>query len=100
MVDITETAEKRTKAAPEEKAPEERLGDICILDMGEHSRKRVRRLRKGKGKLMYKVERAIDELQEGGILSPSAQTVIVIVREEMTFTSIFDDDDDDDDDDD
>lgn len=75
---------------------EEHVGDICILDMGEHSRKRVKRLRKGRGKLMAKVERAIDELQAGGVLSPSAQTVIVIVREETSFTSLFDDDDDDD----
>jgi len=100
MVHVTATTEKPAKPAPSEPSDDERIGDICVLDLGEHNRRRVKRLRRGKGKLMTKVERAIEELQEGGVLSASAQTVIVIVREEMSFSSIFDDDDDDDDDDD
>jgi urease accessory protein UreE len=102
MVNVTATTEKPAKPAPSEPSEpsdDERIGDICILDMGEHNRRRVKRLRRGKGKLMSKVERAIEELQEGGVLSPSAQTVIVIVREELSLSSIFDNDDDDDDDD-
>ena len=72
------------KAAGNE-GTENRQGDICVLDMGKHTRKRIRQLRRGKGKLMYKVECAIEDLREDGVLSPTAQTVIVVVREERTF---------------
>lgn len=64
-------------------------GDVCVLDMGKHPRKRIRQLRRGKGKLMYKVECAIDDLREDGVLSSSAQTVIVIIREERAFGGLF-----------
>ncbi len=76
------------KAASSEGA-ENRKGDICVLDMGKHTRKRIRQLRRGKGKLMYKVECAIEDLRKDGVLSPSAQTVIVVVREERSFGGLF-----------
>lgn len=67
-----------------------RQGDICVLDMGKHNRKRIRQLRRGKGKLMYKIECAIEDLREDGVLSASAQTVIVVVREERAFSMFSD----------
>ena len=72
------------KAAGNESADNQK-GDICVLDMGKHTRKRIRQLRRGKGKLMYKVECAIEDLREDGVLSSSAQTVIVVIREERSF---------------
>lgn len=72
------------KAAGNE-GTENRQGDVCVLDMGKHTRKRIKQLRRGKGKLMYKVECAIEDLREDGVLSASAQTVIVVVREERAF---------------
>lgn len=69
---------------------EDRMGDICVLDMGKHTRKRIKQLRRGKGKLMYKVEQAIEELRDDGVLSSTAQTVIVVVREETGLSGLFD----------
>ncbi len=71
---------------------------LCIIDLGEHSRKRVRRLKRGKGRLMEKVEDAIADLKHQGVLSADAQTLVVLVREEMSLSRMFDNDDDDDDD--
>ncbi len=73
-------------------------GVVCVLDLGEHSRKRVRKLRRGEGKLMDKVEDAIAALHEEGVLSGAAQTVVVVVRQEQSLGDMFRDDDDDDDD--
>lgn len=73
---------------------------MVIIDLGEHSRKRVKRLRRGYGRLMEKVEDTVADLEEQGVIEPSAQKVIVVVRQEFSFSSILDDDDDDDDDDD
>ncbi|MCB1919341.1 MAG: hypothetical protein KDJ28_05090 [Candidatus Competibacteraceae bacterium] len=69
---------------------DDRMGDICVLDMGKHTRKRIKQLRRGKGKLMYKVEQAVEDLREDGVLSSTAQTVIVVVREEAGLSGLFD----------
>ncbi|MBX9593275.1 MAG: hypothetical protein K2X46_02840 [Roseomonas sp.] len=74
-------------------------GVVCVLDLGEHSRKRVRRLRRGEGKLMDKVEDAIAALHDEGVLDATVQTVVVVVRQEQRLGDMFRDDDDDDDDD-
>lgn len=87
-------------ATAEAKKPAEEAesGIVCVLDLGEHRRKRVKKLRKGEGRLMEKVEDAVASLQEQGVLKPDAQTVVVVVREEWSLRGMLDDDDDDDDD--
>jgi hypothetical protein len=78
-------------------------GIVCVVDLGEHSRRRVRRLRRGEGRLMEKVEDAVASLTSNGVLSGNAQTVVVVVRQEPSLSGMWDsevDDDDDDDDDD
>lgn len=75
-------------------------GIVCVVDLGEHSRRRVRRLRRGEGRLMERVEDAVAALQENGVLASEAQTVVVVVRQEPSLGLFRDRDDDDDDDDD
>ena len=75
-------------------------GITCVIDLGKHSRQRVRRLRRGEGRLMEKVEDAVEALQENGVLAAGAQTVVVVVRQEAAGLFDRDDDDGDDDDDD
>jgi hypothetical protein len=79
------------------------VSEMCIIDIGEHGRRAVKRLRKGEGKLMDKVEDAILGLREEGVIGSGAtQTVVVVVREEASLRDLLDygDDEDDDDDDD
>lgn len=86
-------------AAAEKSAPVQAdAGITCVLDLGEQRKKRIKRLRKGEGRLMTKVEDAIAELQAQGLLESKVQTVVVVVREEFGLSSMFDNDDDDDDD--
>src|SRR5690348_13675981 len=81
-----------TTTAP---APEQsERGVVCVVDLGEHSRQRVRRLRRGEGRLMERVEDAVAALTENGVLSAGAQTVVVVVRQEASFGLFGDDDDD------
>ena len=84
------SSESGQAAASGGRSAEDRMGDVCVLDMGKHTRKRVKQLRRGKGKLMYKVERAIEDLRDDGVLSSTAQTVIVVVREERGLSGLFD----------
>jgi len=80
--------------------PAEAVSEMCVVDLGEHTKKAIKRLRRGEGRLMDKVEDAILSLREEGILGASSQAVVVVVREESNIESLFDDEDDDDDDDD
>ena len=57
-------------------------GIVCVLDLGEHPRKRIKRLRRGEGKLMEKVEDALADLTAQGVIGGQVQTVVVVVREE------------------
>ena len=49
-------------------APAAAKDEICIVDLGRHTRKRIRRLRKGYGPLMRKVQNATEALQEEGVV--------------------------------
>jgi hypothetical protein len=76
------------------------VSEMCVVDLGEHTRRAIKKLRRGEGRLMDKVEDAILSLREEGILGASSQAVVVVVREESRIESMFEDDEDDDEDDD
>lgn len=80
---VTESAENKKPTTP--------AGITCVLDMGEHSKKRIKRLRRGEGTLMGRVEDAISDLHAQGVLSEQMQTVVVVVRQESEGFSIFGD---------
>lgn len=79
--------------------PPEPSGEMVVIDMGEHSRRRVKKLRRGEGRLMEKVEDTLADLEEQGVIEAAAQRVIIVVRQEPSLGGLFGDDDDDDDDD-
>jgi Family of unknown function (DUF6200) len=92
-------SEGATGTAARQPQPEPK-GIVCVVDLGEHSRRRIRRLRRGEGRLMERVEDAVAALQENGVLAGDSQTVVVVVRQEPSLSGLFSDDDDDEDDDD
>ena len=58
----------------------ETTNNPIIIDLGKHRSKRVKSLRKGRGKLMDDVSVAIAELQESEAIAAGAQVVVVIVQ--------------------
>jgi hypothetical protein len=92
-------AESTVTAETTLEKPADAVSELCVVDLGEHSKKSIKKLRHGEGRLMDKVEDAILSLREEGILGASSQAVVIVVREETRIDSLFDDDDDDDDDD-
>lgn len=80
-----------TDVAEKKKATATPAGITCVLDLGEHSKKRIKRLRRGEGTLMGKVEDAVSDLQSQGVLSDQVQTVVVVVRQESDGFSLFGD---------
>lgn len=51
-----------------------------LVDLGKQKRKRVKKLRKGGGRLMDDVSQVIADLKAESKLDDSAQTVIVVVE--------------------
>ena len=66
-----ETIKNATEDAPEQ---------MVIVDIGKQKRKRIRRLRKGRGRLTEKIRNVIENLREEDSTG-SKQTVVVVVRE-------------------
>jgi len=54
---------------------------VIILDMKRMSRKKLRRLRKGRGSAMAEMNEAIDEFRHNGTIAADAQLVIAIVKQ-------------------
>lgn len=78
-VELSEQQEQRTA----EKTDKEKLQGI-VIDLGRpQSPKQVRRLRKGRGKLMRRIEEIVDDLAATGTVKAAAQPIIIIVRERV-----------------
>jgi hypothetical protein len=50
-----------------------------IVDLGKQSRKRIRNLREGRGKLMRDISEVVAVLKAEGSVEKSAQVVVVVV---------------------
>jgi hypothetical protein len=59
-------------------------GSPIIIDMGKKKKKDIKRLRKGKGKLMGDVDDCIQELREAGEITGSVRPVVVVVAQKQT----------------
>jgi Family of unknown function (DUF6200) len=68
---------------------------IVIVDLDEAQPSHlVRRLRKGQGKLMARVERVVDDLVDAGTIKSTAQPVVIVVRELPSMPWSTEDDED------
>ena len=63
---------------------------VIVVDVRKkYRRKHVRRLRKGRGKLMDKVEELVDNLREENALGDNVRPVVIVVREKKKNRNIF-----------
>ena len=64
--------------------------ELLVVDLGKpQSRKRIKKLRKGEGKLVERIDGIIDELIEAGTVDRNVQPVVIVVREEHALTWPF-----------
>lgn len=52
-----------------------------VIDLGKKRRSQVKKLRKGRGKLLDRVHDVLADMSSEGAISKGAQPVIVVVRE-------------------
>ena len=56
--------------------------ELIVVDLNKRqTKKRIKQLRKGRGKLLGQIGEVISELQEAGTIGADAQPVVVVVRE-------------------
>ena len=104
MAQAPNTAEQRDQAA-RAAADKAAKPQLVLVELGKRqSPKQIRRLRKGRGKLMRRIQGIVEELTNAGTVSAKAQPVVIVVREQVPMPwpfapmSDYDDDDDDGDD--
>lgn len=57
-------------------------GSLVVLDIGKKQRKkRIRQLRKGRGKLFDRVRDLLEGMKEEGTIDKGAQPIVIVVRE-------------------
>jgi len=90
----------------------DRASQLVVVELARRrSPEQIKRLRKGRGRLVEDIDDTIHELVKSGTISPDAQPVVIVVRETLTSSLLWpigqdddeddderDDDDDDDDD--
>jgi Family of unknown function (DUF6200) len=64
-------------------------GGVLLIDLGKQSRKQIKRLRQGTGKLIEEVRQCMQELRTAGTVPESSQPVIMIVREKRGRFRLF-----------
>ena len=70
-------------------ASNEQTTDSVVLDFGRAKKKKVKRLRKGRGALFTDAHTCIEEMKRAGELSEGAFPVFVVVREKDNDRSLF-----------
>ncbi len=63
--------------------------DAIIVDLGRKSGKLIKRLRRGKGKLIDEVNHSLNELRTAGAITGTVQPVIVVIKEKATRDSML-----------
>jgi len=72
------TVETPTKPATSAAAPQ---GAITVVDLGRRSKKQIKRLRKGGGRLLDRVEQTVGQIKADKEIDPKSEVVVVVVRQ-------------------
>jgi hypothetical protein len=54
---------------------------ITIVDLGKRSKKQIKRLRRGEGRLLGRVEETLDHLKADGEIGATSEVVVVVVKQ-------------------
>jgi hypothetical protein len=95
-----QSSSSKEPAKPETKKSS---GSLVIVELARRrSAEQVRRLRKGRGKLVSDIDEVVNELVESGTIKADTPPVVIVVRESsasLLWSSLENDEDDDEDDD-
>jgi hypothetical protein len=64
-------------------------GGMLLIDLGKKSKKQIKQLRNGTGKLLSEVNKCLGDLRAAGTVSETAQPVIMLVRQKRGRLRLF-----------
>lgn len=64
-------------------------GQTIVLDFGSKSRRKIKRLRKGQGGLMDRVNETVAEFKRDQTIAANAAVVVVVVKQRNRSKGIF-----------
>ena len=62
---------------------------MVIVDLGKRSKKQIKRLRRGEGRLMDRVSQTVDQLRAEQEIDPKAEAVVFVVKEKARRKGIW-----------
>ena len=63
---------------------------LLVVDLGKRqSPKQLKRLRKGRGKLVGRIDQIVADLVEAGTVKAGAQPIVIVVRERMDLPTLW-----------
>ena len=63
---------------------------LLVVDLGKRqSPKRLKQLRKGRGKLVGRIDQIVADLVEAGTVKAGAQPIVIVVRERMDLPTLW-----------
>ena len=80
------TVETPAKPATRAAAPQ---GAITVVDLGRRSKKQIKRLRKGEGRLLNRVEQTVDQLKAENEIDAKSEVVVVVVKQKDKKKRLF-----------
>lgn len=72
-----------------DKTKNEKTDQLLVLDLGKLSKKKIKRLRRGDGATLMRLDAALQEYKQNGTLDSSAQIVIAVVKQKNKRKSFF-----------
>jgi hypothetical protein len=66
-----------------------KIGAPVIVDLGKKSRKQIRQMRNGTGKLLDEVQEVVDQLKTNGTVDKNAQPIVIVVRQRRRSSAFF-----------
>ena len=83
------TVDTATKAPAAKAAAATSDQPMVIVDLGKRSKKQIKRLRRGEGRLMDRVGQTVDQLRAEQEIDAKAEVVVFVVREKDRRKGIF-----------
>ncbi len=71
------------------KKTDDNTGQTIVLDFGSKSRRKIKRLRKGEGALMERVNETVAEFKRNQTIPANAAVVVVVVKQRNRSKGIF-----------
>lgn len=78
-----------TPAKPATRAATPTQSAITVVDLGRRSKKQIKRLRKGGGRLLDRIEQTIGQLKADNEIDAKSEVVVVVVKQKDKKKRLF-----------